>query len=68
MRLIYLITYSQADPLIAATREDFARIVVEAFSKTSSRSSELSQRVCGKENHVDHGFLYHMAVETNSWT
>ena len=46
VRLVYLITYSQADPLIAATREDFARIVVEAFSKTNSGSSELSQWVC----------------------
>ena len=63
VRLVYLITYSQADPLIAATREDFARIVVEAFSKTNSGSSELSQWVCSKENHVDHGFHYHVAVK-----
>ena len=37
VRLIYLITYSQADSSIAATREDFARIVVDAFSKTNTK-------------------------------
>ena len=63
VRLIYLITYSQADSSIAATREDFARIVVDAFTKTNSGSSEISQWVCSKENHADHGFHYHMAVK-----
>ena len=60
VRLIYLITYSQVDSSIAATREDFARIVVDAFSKTNSGSSEI---IKASGFVVEKTIHYHKAVK-----
>ena len=60
VRMVYLITYSQADSNICSSREDFASKVLSAF-----RSSEIKVMhwACSRESHQDGGHHYHMAVK-----
>ena len=59
-RSVYLITYSQADLSTFSTRESFAQAIVEKFH---SHGAEVTRWECCKENHVEEGVHYHLAVK-----
>ena len=66
VRLVYLLTYSQADLELVPSREEFSRIVLDSFAHADLCSpSEVVQWVCSKEAHRDGGVHYHMAVKLN---
>ena len=66
VRLVYLLTYSQADLELVPTREEFSCIVLDSFAHADLCSpSEVVQWVCSKEAHRDGGVHYHMAVKLN---
>lgn len=59
-RLVYLITYSQADLQKYPTRESFVRIIEESFL---AKNLSLKQWVVSIEKHEDGGKHYHMALK-----
>jgi hypothetical protein len=63
VRTVYLVTYSQVDSTCAQSREEFAKLLVEGFEKTSEKSNNVIQWVCSKEPHKTSGFHYHMAIK-----
>lgn len=66
-RQVYLITYSQADILRFPTRQSFSDAVLEAFAPTPATPLRW---VCGKEDHQDGNYHYHMAIKldrTQRW-
>lgn len=63
VRTIYLITYSKVDVQKLATRDEFAKTVLEAFADTRAGKSEVVQWVCSQENHSSGDIHYHMAVK-----
>lgn len=63
VRTVYLITYSQADLTRVAKREDFASLVVEAFTGTCEVDNIVNQWACSMEPHQNAGYHYHMAVK-----
>ena len=60
VRMVYLLTYSQADASICASREDFANKVITAFD---SVGAQIIQWACCRESHQDGGIHYHMAIK-----
>ncbi len=67
VRSVYLITYSQANVDIVATREELSRIVLDSFSNADPCShSQVVQWVCSQESHRDGGIHYHMAVKLSA--
>lgn len=62
VRKSYLITYSQADLTKFATREAFGTAVEQSFNEGASKIKSLHW-VCSKENHVEKGFHYHVAIK-----
>ena len=60
MRMVYLITYSQADERVCASREEFAAKVVGAFT---AGAINVTHWACCKESHQDGGHHYHIAVK-----
>ena len=67
VRLVYLVTCSQAHLELVPTRDEFFRIVLENFANADLYSpSEVLQWVCSKEVHRDGGVHYHMAVKPNT--
>ena len=66
-RLVYLITYSQADLSLVPERETFALLVIHAFQNADPLlSCNILQWVCSMEHHNDGGAHYHMAVKVES--
>ena len=61
-RKTYLITYSRADKGQFTSKQLFANAVVEAFSQGKSKEHVLHW-ACGKEEHKEEGFHYHMAIK-----
>ncbi len=59
-RIIYLLTYSQADLVMYPTRQSFADLVKEAFSL---RNVNVIQWVVSLESHDNGGRHYHMALK-----
>ena len=67
VRLVYLITYSQADLDLVPTREEFSAIVLDSFSNADPSSPvEVVHWACSKEEHRDGGSHYHMAVKLSA--
>ena len=62
-RLVYLITYGQADLSLVPERETFALLVIHAYPLLSCN---ILQWVCSMEHHNDVGAHYHMAVKLES--
>lgn len=60
VRMVYLLTYSQADANICPSREDFASKVANAFNSVGAR---IIQWACCREYHQDGGMHYHMAIK-----
>ena len=60
----YLITYSQANLEKFPSRESFADCVVQAFQSKESKTF-IQHWVCSKEEHLDGGNHYHMAIKLN---
>jgi len=60
VRMVYMLTYSQADFNICDSRQSFANKVSAAFQ---SVGAQVMQWVCCKENHQDGGDHYHMAIK-----
>lgn len=60
VRMVYLITYSQADETLCASRENFAEQVRSSFE---SVGAHIIQWVCCQETHQDGGKHYHIAVK-----
>jgi hypothetical protein len=58
-RLVYLVTYSQADLTKFSSREEFAEALVLAFSKDNN----IIQWCCCLEDHKDGGKHYHVAIK-----
>ena len=58
-RLVYLITYSQANLNKFSSREEFAEALVLAFSNENN----VMQWCCCLEDHEDGGKHYHMAIK-----
>ena len=59
-RLVYLLTYSQADLEMYPTRESFVHIIEESFL---AKNLTLKQWVVSMEAHKDGGKHYHMALK-----
>ena len=63
-RLVYLITYSQADLSLVPERESFALLVIHAFENADPLlPCNILQWVCSMEHHGNGGVHYHMAVK-----
>ena len=60
-RRTFLVTYSQADEQLCPASEDFAAMVVEAF--TANDEPYPLYWACGREAHQDGGTHYHMALK-----
>ena len=61
VRMVYLLTYSKANPDICSSRQSFSDKVLEAFM---SIGVEVGQWVCCQEEHKENGgHHYHMAVK-----
>ncbi|KAJ8036662.1 hypothetical protein HOLleu_20705 [Holothuria leucospilota] len=60
VRMVYLLTYSQADANICISREDFASKVTNAFN---SVGAHIIQWACCREYHQDGSMHYHMAIK-----
>lgn len=61
VRMVYLLTYSKANPDICSSRQSFSDKVLEAFM---SNGAEVGQWVCCQEEHKENGgHHYHMAVK-----
>ena len=66
-RLVYLITYSQADLSLVPERESFALLVIHAFENADPLlPCNILQWVCSMEHHGNGGVHYHMAVKLES--
>ena len=63
VRTVYLITYSQANLERVPKREDFASLVVEAFTSTCDIDGIISHWACSLEPHQNGGSHYHMAIK-----
>ena len=61
VRQVYLITYARADSTLCASREDFARMVIDAFDFGNGQSKLQHWAVC-REPHEGGGHHYHMAI------
>ena len=59
-RLVYLVTYSQADLETFPDRAEFAKIIVNGFE---SRGVQIVQWVVSLEAHDVEGHHYHVAVK-----
>ena len=67
VRLVYLITYSQADLDLVPAREEFSAIVLDSFSNIDPSSPvEVAHWACSKEERRDGGSHYHMAVKLSA--
>ena len=64
-RVVYLVTYSQAEKAKVGNRERFSEIVLEAFNETGSVNNFVIQWVCCEEKHKDGNTHFHMAVKLN---
>lgn len=60
VRMVYLITYSQADDNVCDSREDFAEKVLGAFRSVGIK---VLYWACSRESHQDGGHHYHMSVK-----
>jgi len=58
---VYLITYIQADLSIVSSREEFAEILIKAFSEETLSK----QWACCCERHKEGGLHYHLALKLN---
>ena len=61
-RVVYLVTYSQANLGIVPDRETFAALVKEAFTETNHQTV-IKHWVCSQEQHADGNFHYHLALK-----
>ena len=61
-RVVYLITYSQANLDAVPNRETFAALVREAFKQTNDKN-EIKQWVCSQAKHADGNLHYHCAIK-----
>ena len=61
-RVVYLVTYSQADMSIVPNRVKFADIVVGEFNRGSPHNRVLYW-VCSKEKHRNRGSHFHLALK-----
>ena len=61
VRKVYLVTYARASEDLCATRDEFARMVIEAFDFNNGAPRLLHWVVC-REPHEGGGFHYHMAI------
>lgn len=59
MRMVYLVTYSQANEAICSSRQQFADKLLTAFN---AASIPILHWACCRETHIDGGKHYHMAI------
>lgn len=65
VRIVYLITYSQADLSIFPNRQSFADAVCEAVLNCEGPKTKLIQWTCCQESHKRQGKHYHMVIKLN---
>ena len=63
VRMVYLITYSQAD-IERFDKESFATLVSDAFTNVDN-TVRVTQWVCCRERHQDGGYHFHLAIKLN---
>ena len=63
IRQVYLITYSKAQPNIAATRKEFADKVVNAFNVCGTAT--ILHWACSLEYHFNGAIHFHMCIKLN---